>query len=155
MIRKRAPGQVIVFVALLIPVIVTLFLLALGLSAVLNVRAHARHALGVATRAGAREVEYAGYGQDSLGFNESDLAGRVEQVFHDGLALDPAWLDAAPEEIDVEVAFGYGRAGAPWASPYTGRSHDRPTVAARARVPIRVLGTFAIVVPIVSETEVR
>lgn len=152
----KGRGQVLVILAAFLPVAVLLFFFALGMAALQDVRAHASYALGVATRAGARRVDYAGYGQDTVRF-AADVAPTVRDTFREALALRPAGLGAAPEEIAaaVEVAIGYGSTDVPWVSPFgPRREHRCPTVAAYVRVPVRVF-LFEVAVPIVSETEVR
>lgn len=152
----KGQGQVLVILAVFLPLAVLLFFLALGMAVLQDVRAHASYALGVATRAGARRVDYAGYGQDAVSFTE-DVGPTVRDTFREALALRPAGLGGTPEEIAaaVEVAVGYGSPDAPWVSPFgPRREHRCPTVAAHVRVPVRVL-LFEMAVPIVSETEVR
>lgn len=154
--RTRLRGQVLVLFAVLVPVLVLFFFFALGLAALWDARAHAQDALATATRAGARRVVYAGYGQGEVRF-AGDVERRVRDVFAEALALRPAGLDAPPERIAAEltVVVGYGTPAAPWPSPFVeGRTHAYPTVAARALLPVRVW-MFAVRVPIVSETEVR
>lgn len=149
-------GQVLVIFAVLTPVITLFFLFALGLAALHDARAHAEYALAVATRAGARHVEYGSYGSDQVHFAPG-VDDRVRDVFRDALALRPAGLDGSPEHIAAEltVEVGYGSPGAPWPSPFVeGRTHGYPTVAAHALLPVRVW-LFTIRVSIVSETEVR
>ena len=152
----KSRGQVLVIVAVLVPVLVALFFFALGLAALLDARAHAAHALAVATRAGARHVVYADYGEERVRFADS-MEARVRNVFTAALALRTAGLGDTPENIAaaIDVAVGYGTPEHPWASPFVGgRVHAHPTVAAQVWVPIRVWG-FDVRVPIVSETEVR
>jgi len=152
-----ARGQTLVIFAALIPVIALFFLLALGLAALLDARAHAAYALGVATRAAARQVDYGAYGDDgTVQFNDQvEVTARA--VFSDALGLRPAGLAATPGHIaaGLEVRTGYGSRDSPWESPFvSGRQHYHPTVAVRAWVPVRVW-MFAMQLPIVSETEVR
>ncbi len=149
-------GQVLVIFAVFVPLAVLLFFLALGMAALQDARAHASYALGVATRAGARRVDYAGYGQGAVRF-AADVVPTVRDAFREALALRPAGLGGTPEEIAaaVEVAVGYGSPDVPWQSPFgERRAHRSPTVAAYVRVPVRVW-MFEVAVPIVSETEVR
>ena len=113
--------------------------------------------LGVATRAGARRVEYAQYGQDGTVF-----AGEVEEerrmVLEEALGLRTMGLAETPQTIAWEmttIEVGYGSPGNPYASPFVdGREHSHPTMAARALVPIRVW-MFDITLAVISETEVR
>lgn len=150
-------GQVLVLFAVLIPVIVLLFFFALSLAALHDVRAHVDEALGVATRAGARRVEYASYGEPDLAFARAAVSETVRAVFRQGLALRPAGLADTPEAIaaHTEVALGYGSPERPWYSPFApDRPHAHPTVSARAHVPVRVWW-FTITVTVLSETEVR
>ena len=149
-------GQVLVIMAVLVPVVVLLFLFALGLAALLDVRAHANDTLAVATRAGARRVVYADYGEGQVRFTD-DVGTRVHDVFAEALALRTAGLGDTPENIAaaISVAVGYGTPESPWPSPFAaGRAHTCPTVAAQVWVPVRVW-MFAVRVLIVSETEVR
>jgi hypothetical protein len=153
----RDRGQTLVIFAVLIPVLVLFFLFALGLAAVLDVRAHAEYALSVATRAGARQVEYASYGDGGAQLDPDAVEVKIRQVFRDALALRTTGLADVPENIasQTQVEIGYGTPGQFWYSsfnPY--RGHPCPTVAARAWVPIRVW-LFDISTPIVVETEVR
>jgi|GEM_PF-2268384 len=153
----KEKGQTLVIFAALIPVIVLFFLLALGLAALLDVRAHAAYALGVATRAAARQVDYGRYGDDgTVQFNDQ-VEVTAQSVFSDALGLRPAGLADTPGNIAavIEVATGYGSREAPWESPFvSGRQHYHPTVAVRAWVPVRVW-MFDVRLPIISETEVK
>jgi hypothetical protein len=152
--HKRA--QVLVLFAVIIPVVVLLFLFALGVAALLDARAHATYALGVATRAGSRQVAYGSYGEGNLRFAES-VPSRVREVFAQALALRTTGLGDTPENIaaGTVVAVGHGTPGAAWTSPVGDhRQHIYPTVAAEVRIPVRVW-LFEVQVPIVSETEVR
>jgi hypothetical protein len=111
----------------------------------------------VATRAGARQVEYAAYGQPGMQFSTPALTETVRTVFSDSLALRTAGLADTPAQIAAgsEIVLGYGSPASPWTSPFlAGRPHPHPTVAARAHVPIRVW-MFDLTVSIVSETEVK
>jgi hypothetical protein len=149
-------GQVLVIFAVLVPVLVLFFFFALGLAAMLDVRAHAQDALAVATRAGARHIVYGDYGDGEVRFAE-DVEQRVQEVFAESLALRPAGLGEPPEEIaaEITVEVGYGSPGATWPSPFVqGRRHNYPTIAAQALIPVQVW-MFTVRVPIVSETEVR
>lgn len=149
-------GQTLVIFAALIPVIVLFFLLALGLAALLDVRAHGVYALGVATRAAARQVDYGQYGDGAVHFNDQ-VEVTAQAVFSAALALRPAGLADTPGNIAgaIEVQTGYGARDSPWASPFVaGRQHYHPTVAVRAWLPVRVW-MFDLRIPIVSETEVQ
>lgn len=154
---RRQGGQVLVLFAVLIPVLLLFFLFALGLAAVEDVRAHASYALGVATRAGAREIEYAGYGLRDPQFN-AHVATTTKEVFLEGLRLRPAGLGETPEHIAAtltDVAVVAAVPGTCQTSPFPPHAeHCRPTVAARALVPIRVW-MFQVTVSVLSETEVR
>lgn len=150
-------AQVLVLFAVLIPVLLLLFLFALGLAAVEDVRAHASYALSVAARAGAREVEYADYGVGEPRFN-AYVEERVKEVFAQGLALRPGGLGETPENVAYQmttVEIGYGTPGAPWHPSFAPEEeHVRPTVAARSLVPVRVW-MFQVSVPVVTATEVK
>lgn len=154
--RGRQKGQVLVIAAMVIPVVALLFLFALGLAAVQDIRAHAVYALGVATRGGARQVGYACYGQGEACFAQQDVAVWTQTVFAEALALRPAGLVRPVEEIadDVVVLVGYGTPDNPWVSPITLQEHPYPTVAAHVPVPVRVW-MFELNLRIVAETEVR
>jgi hypothetical protein len=149
---KQRRGQVLVIFAVLVPVVVLLFLFALGVAALLDVRAHAAYALAVATRAGARHVVYADYGEGQVRFADG-VDTRVHDVFEEALALRTAGLGDTPENIAAALtaAVGYGTPESPWPSPFVGgRAHTCPTVAAQVWVWM-----FDVRVPVVSETEVR
>lgn len=153
----RERGQTLVIFAALIPVVVVFFLFALGLAAVLDVRAHASYALGVATRAGARQVAYGSYGSGDAQLDPAAVQATTRAVLSETLALRTAGLADTPANIAAmaEVEIGYGTAEVPWQSPFVDdRWHRYPTVAARALVPVRVW-LFEITTPIVVETEVR
>jgi hypothetical protein len=155
--QGRVRGQVIVLFAVLGPVMVLFFLFALSLAALHDVRAHAAYALGVATRAGARQVEYHAYGEPDLAFVRDAVSETVRVVFSEGLALRPAGLAESPQAIadHTEVAVGYGSPLHPWYSPFVpDRPHHHPTVAARAHVPVRVWW-FDLTLTVLSETEVK
>jgi hypothetical protein len=156
--RRKGRGQALVLFALLVPLILLFLLLALGLAAALDVRAHAADALGVATRAGARQVTYGPYGQGGTEFDPAEVDAHIRSVFADALALQPLGLTETPETIAQEmtiIEIGYGAPGTAWPSPFVeGRLHYRPTVAAQARVPVK-LWTFELTLKVVSETEVR
>jgi Flp pilus assembly protein TadG len=155
-LRGNEKGQTLVIFAALIPVIVLFFLFALGLAALLDVRAHAAYALGVAARAASRQVDYGDYGDGAVRFNDQvEVTARA--VFSDALALRTTGLADTPGNIAgaIEVQTGYGSRDSPWESPFvSGRLHYHPTVAVRAQVPIRVW-MFQVALPIISETEVK
>jgi hypothetical protein len=145
-----------VLFAALIPVIVLFFLLALGVAALLDVRAHAAYALGVATRAAARQVDYGGYGEGGVRFDDGAEA-TARAVFSAALALRPSGLADSPGNIaaGMELRVGYGSRDSPWESPFAGgRPHYHPTVAAQVLLPVRVW-MFELRLPVISETEVR
>jgi len=154
---RRQCGQVLVLFAMLIPVLVLLFLFALGLAALEDTRAHGSYALGVATRAGAREIEYAGYGAGTSQFN-AHIVATTKEVFRQGLLLRPAGLGDTPDHIAAyrtDVAIVPGTPDNCRPSPFFPyANHCRPTVAAQAQVPIQVW-MFQVTVTILSETEVR
>lgn len=154
--RRRAGGQVLVIAALLLPALLLLFVSALGIMGLLDARAHARDALATATRAGARRVEYADLGQAGTAFVPAEVQETVRDTFERSLALRTAGLADTPEDIarDLHVLLGYGAPGRPWENPYTGREHQRPVVAARVPVPLRV-GPFELVLAVDAESEVR
>lgn len=155
MIRKGS-GQVLVLFALLIPCLAILFFFALGVSSVFDIRAHVADALGTATRAAARQIEY-GNCSTELHFDEEAVTTTVQEVFQQAISLRSSGLAAPPEQIadQVQVVVGYGSPSARWTSPFIqGRAHASPTVAALARVPVRVW-MFELTLTIVSETEVR
>ncbi|MGC8875270.1 MAG: hypothetical protein ACP5SI_12595 [Chloroflexia bacterium] len=156
-LQRRARGQVLVLLALLIPAILGLFLFALSLAALHDARAHALYALNVATRAAARQVEYASYGEPDLAFARSAVSDTVRTVFLRGLALRPSGLADTPEAIAArtEVALGYGSPDRPWHSPFApDRPHVHPTVSARAHISVRVWW-FDLTLTVLSETEVK
>lgn len=160
-LQRRSPqsprGQVLVLFAVLIPVILLLFLFALSLAALYDVRAHASDALGLATRAGARRIEYASYGEPDLTFARTAVSETVRAAFCQGLALRPSGLADTPEAIAArtEIALGYGSPERPWYSPFApDRPHVYPTVSARAHVPVRVWW-FDLTLTVLSETEVK
>lgn len=154
---RRRCGQVLVLFAVLIPVLLLFFLFALGLAALEDVRAHVSYALGVATRAGVQEIEYAAYGWGDPQFN-AHVVSTTQEVFLEGLRLRPAGLGEPPEYIATaltDVAIVAAVPGTCQASPFPPHTeHCRPTVAAQARVPIRVW-MFQVTVAVLSETEVR
>lgn len=154
--HSRTSGQVLVIAALLIPVVVLLFLFVLGLAALQDARAHAVYALGVATRAGARQVEYACYGHGEACFAHQDVEEETRDVFREALSLRTTGLGESPEEIaaNVVVLLGYGSPETPWVSPMTMREHPYPTVAAQVPLPVR-LWLFDVSIVLVAETEVR
>ncbi len=155
MVRKGS-GQVLILLALLIPCLLILFLLALGMASVLDLRAHAADALGTATRAAARQIEYENCSTE-FRFNEQAVTTTTKEIFQEALALRPSGLGAPPGQIadQIQVLVGYGSPSNRWSSPFIhGRFHDCPTVAAQARVPVQVW-MFELTLTIVSETEVR
>jgi hypothetical protein len=155
MVRKTS-GQILVLFAHLVPCLAIFFLFALGVASVLDVRAHAADSLGTATRAAARQIEYESC-STGLRFNEEAVTTAVKMVFQQALSLRPGGLAVPPDQIadQVQVLVGYGSPSARWISPFVpGRFHDYPTVAAQARVPVRVWG-LELTLTIVSETEVR
>ncbi len=148
----RARGQSLVLIAVFVGVAVIAVLTFLALSTLYAARSHARQSLQAATSAGSRRVDYGGLGAGDLLLDEAAAISTTRAVFANALALQAFGLAAGPQEIAGRAQIE-ARNDVPWTSPYTGITHQVPTVAARVGVPVRIF-FFAVEVPVVVETEV-
>ncbi|MGB9722755.1 MAG: hypothetical protein ACPL7G_02490, partial [Chloroflexia bacterium] len=146
----KGRGQVLVLLAASLGVIAVAVLIFLALSTLYSVRSHARQSLQVAAAVGVHLVDYVRGGVNAVVIRE-EAAEQVREVFGRALGTARYGLGADPEEIagalEVEI-----HNEVPWLSPYTGLEHQVPTLAARVRVPVRIL-FFSVNVPMVVETE--
>lgn len=146
----KARGQVLVLLAVSLGVLILAVLTFLSLSTLESVRAHARQSLQTAAAAGAHLVEYDEGGSGTLRIR-GEAEEIVRKVFAAALGTSRYGLGDEPEEIAFRLQVEIHN-DPPWESPYTGLTHQAPTLAARVRVPVRLL-FFSVKVPIVVEAE--
>jgi len=150
---RPARGQSLVLLAVLIGVVVIAVLTFLALGTLYLARSHARRSLQAATAAGACRVDYESLPGGHLQLDAPAAIATTRAVFASALGLENFGLDASAAEIagraQIEV-----HNEVPWTSPYTGLTHQAPTIAAVAPIPVRLL-FFAVEVPVMVETEVN
>lgn len=116
-------------------------------------RSHGRQSLQVATAAGAGRVDYASLPSGDLRLDEREAVLTTRSVFASALALEDFGLGAGPAAIADRAQIA-AHNDVPWTSPYTGITHQVPTVAAVAPIPVRIL-FFEVEVSVTAETEVH
>lgn len=150
---RKGAGQAIILIALVAAGIVAAVLCFLALSTLYAVRSHARQALQIATAAGARKVDYDALGQGRTVLDEAAAVEATRTVFESALALNTFGLGASTAEIaqgsEIEA-----HNDVPWPSPFSRLVHERPTVVARARIPVKIL-VFTLAVSVSAEAEVN
>ncbi len=150
---RHERGQSLVLIAALMGTVVMIFLSLLALATLYGARSHARQSLQVATAAGARRVDYESLPGGLLRLDAAAAISTTRTVFGSALALQSFGLDASAAAI-AERAVIEVHNDVPWTSPYTGITHQVPTVVAVAPIPVRIF-FFAVEIPVTAETEVH
>ncbi len=149
----KARGQVLVLLAIFFGVAVVAVLAFIGLSTLFSVRAHARQSLQIATSAGARQLDYAALGDGQVRIDEVVAIPATRAAFENALSLQLYGLRDTPIQIAIATTIEVHNE-VPWTSPYSGQTHQVPTVVAIAPVPIRIL-LFTLSVRVAAEAEVN
>lgn len=149
----KARGQSLVLIAVFMGVAVLAVLAFLALATLYGARNHARRSLQAATAAGACRVDYESLPGGALRLDEAAAISTTRAVFASALSLEDFGLAADPHEIARRAQIA-AHNDAPWTSPYTGITHQAPTVAAVVPIPVQIF-FFSVEVPVAVETEVH
>jgi hypothetical protein len=142
-----------VLIAVFIGVAVIAVLTFLALSTLYAARSHARQSLQAATAAGARRVDYESLPGGDLQLDAAAAISTTRAVFESALSLEDFGLAASAHDIAQSAQIA-AHNDVPWTSPYTGITHQVPTVVAVAPIPVRIF-FFSVAVPVAAETEVN
>lgn len=133
---RRARGQSILYVVLLMPTLILVFALTVEVAQLQMQRLRLGYAVDLATVSAATAVDAGYYAQTGRLRLDHDAAVAVTRAYLDqnltaSLGPSQAALVAAAADITVINQ-------TPGADPYTGARLDRPSVSARIHVPYRL-----------------
>ena len=154
--RRKERGQALIITVLIFTALVAVAIVGLMLSTLYAVRNHSREALQISVTAGSAQIDYASLADGQVRINETAAEQTTREVFRDALGLETYGLASSPEDIAAGAQIEIHN-DVPWAAPdppYSGATHQRPTVAASARVPVWLL-LFSVEISVNAEAEVN